>query len=66
MAEEAGEGAEELTSADLRTVTPNLSRKVMVKLSAFIEIKRELGRQGLAVALRRLHTDWQDETWSVE
>ena len=66
MAEEAGEGAEALNPADLRTLTPNLPRKVMVKLSAFIEIKRELGRDELAAALRRLHTLWQDESWSVE
>lgn len=66
MAEEVGEGAAALPPTDLRTLTPNLPRKVMVKLSAFIEIKRELGREGLAAALRRLHTLWQDETWSVE
>jgi hypothetical protein len=66
MAEEVGEGAEALPPTDLRTLTPNLPRKVMVKLSAYIEIKRELGREGLAAALRRLHTLWQDETWSVE
>ena len=66
MAEEAADGAEALSPADLRTLTPNLPRKVMVKLSAFIEIKRELGRDEMAAALRRLHTDWQDESWSVE
>ena len=66
MAEEAGDGAEALNPADLRALTPNLPRKVMVKLSAFIEIKRELGRDQLAAALRRLHTLWEDESWSVE
>ena len=66
MTEEVGEGADVLPPTDLRTLTPNLPRKVMVKLSAFIEIKRELGREGLAAALRRLQTLWQDEAWSVE
>jgi hypothetical protein len=51
---------------DLRTISPNLPRKVMGKLSAFIEVKRELGSEALAVALRGLHELWQDETWSLE
>ena len=66
MAEEVGEGTEAPTPVVLRTLTPNLPRKVMVKLSAFIEVKRELGRDQLAAALRRLHTLWEDESWSVE
>jgi hypothetical protein len=66
MAEETGDGAEALAPTDLRTVTPNLSMKVMVKLSAFVEVKRPLGRDGLSAALRRLHALWQDEVWSLE
>lgn len=66
MAEEPVENAEALETTDLRTVTPNLPRKVMGKLSAFIEIKRPLGPAGLAVALRRLQKLWQDEAWSLE
>lgn len=66
MAEEESDGASALTRTDLRTVKPDLPPKVMGKLSAFIEIKRELGRDGLASALRRLHNLWQDELWSVE
>ncbi|MBK9087418.1 MAG: DUF4338 domain-containing protein [Sterolibacteriaceae bacterium] len=38
----------------------------MAKLSAYIEVKRPLGRDGLAAALRLLHTLWQDEVWSLE
>lgn len=54
------------TDACLRTISPNLPHKVMGKLSAFIEVKRELGREALAVALRGLHELWRDETWSLE
>ena len=66
MADEAGEGAEAPAPTDLRTMTPNLPGQVMVKLSAFIEVKRPLGPIGLAAALRRLQTLWQDEVWSLE
>jgi hypothetical protein len=66
MAEEAGERAEALSPTDLRTVTPNLPRKVMGKLSAYVEVKRPLGPAALATALRRLQTLWQDEAWSLE
>jgi hypothetical protein len=66
MTNEAGAGADAPAPTDLRTVTPNLPPKVMGKLSAFIEIKREQGTEALAFALRRLHDLWQDETWSVE
>ena len=66
MAEEAGEGAEALDSTDLRTVTPNLPRKVMGKLSAYVDVKRELGPADLAAALRRLQILWQSEAWSLE
>lgn len=52
--------------ANLRTISPNLPRKVMGKLGAFIEVKREDGREALAAALRGLHELWQDETWSLE
>lgn len=45
---------------------PNLPRKVMGKLSAFVEVKRPLGPVALAAALRRLHELWQDEVWSLE
>lgn len=39
----------------------------MGKLSAFIEVKRQqLGHDGLVAALRRLHSLWQDEIWSLE
>jgi hypothetical protein len=49
-----------------RTISPNLPPKVMGKLSAFIEIKSELGRNALAASLRRLHELWEDESWSLE
>lgn len=52
--------------ANLRTVCPELPRHVLVKLGAFIEVKREHGRERLADALRRLHTLWCDEPWSLE
>lgn len=51
---------------DLRTVTPDLPKHVLVKLSAFIEVKRQQGREQLGAALRRLHTLWHDEAWSLE
>jgi hypothetical protein len=35
-------------------------------LSAYIEIKREFGREQLSNGLRRLHLNWQDEVWSLE
>jgi hypothetical protein len=66
MAEEAGRSAEAQDLTVLRTVTPNLPRKVMGKLSAFVEIKRPLGPLGLAASLRHLQALWQDETWSLE
>jgi hypothetical protein len=52
--------------SDLRTVTPNLPKHVLVKLSSFIEIKRQDGREKLGDALRRLQTLWHDEAWSLE
>lgn len=66
MADEVGDGAEAAAPTDLRTVKPNLPRKVMGKLSAFIEVKRPEGPARLAAALRRLQTLWQDEAWSLE
>jgi hypothetical protein len=54
------------TSVELRTVTPDLPRHVLVKLNAFIDVTRKLGGDGLAAALRRLHELWQDERWSLE
>ena len=65
MAEELGDGADLLASGDLRTLTPNLPRKVMVKLSAFIEIKRELGHQELGAALRRCRAFGRVRVWSA-
>ncbi len=66
MAEEMGGGTEAPVPMNLRTVTPHLPRKVMGKISAFIDVKRQLGRDGLAGALRRLNTLLQDEAWSLE
>lgn len=66
MSEEAVSNVESPAPSDLRTVRPNLPFKVMGKLSAFIEIKRELGREELAASLRRLQELWQDESWSLE
>lgn len=66
MAEEMGGGTEAPVPTNLRTVTPHLPRKVMGKVSAFIDVKRQLGRDGLAGALRRLNTLLQDEAWSLE
>src|SRR5690242_4401794 len=60
------DGAETPSIIEMRMMTPNLPRKVLVKLSAFIEIKGERGRNELAAALRQLHTSWQDESWSLE
>jgi hypothetical protein len=54
------------TSAELRTISPNLPIKVMRKLSAFIEVKRTVDPGVLAAALRRLQDLWQEESWSVE
>ena len=50
MAEETGEGAEAPAPTDLRTARPNLPARAMGKLNPFIEIKGELGREGLAAA----------------
>lgn len=55
-----------LATPELRTITPDLPRQVLGKLSAFIEIKRVQGRDMLATALRGLHGLWQDEPWSLE
>lgn len=66
MTDEAGEGGDALPPSNLRTVTPDLPKHVLGKLSAFIEVKRTEGHDGLAAALRRLHTLWQDEAWSLE
>src|SRR2546421_994459 len=66
MTEEVTANGDAPVLADLRTVTPNLSAPVMRKLNAFIDVKRSLGREACAAALRRLHTLWQDESWSLE
>ena len=47
-------------------MTPDLPRHVLVKLSAYVEVKRQQGREQLGAALRRLHTLWEDEAWSIE
>ncbi|HNO73716.1 MAG TPA: DUF4338 domain-containing protein [Accumulibacter sp.] len=39
---------------------------MLVKLGAFIEVKRDQEPQQLGAALRRLHTLWHDEVWSLE
>lgn len=49
-----------------RTVTPDLPQHVLVKLAAFIEVKRHEGGEQLANALRNLQTLWQDESWSLD
>lgn len=66
MADPAIDASTSGAALDLRTITPNLPRQVLGKLSAFIEVKRPNGRDALAVSLRRLHDLWQDETWSLE
>jgi hypothetical protein len=53
-------------ATDLRTITPDLPKHVLVKLSAFIEVKRHQKNDKLGPALRRLHDLWQDEAWSLE
>lgn len=53
-------------SSGYRTVIPDLPKHVLVKLSAFIEVKRQQGLEKLGAGLRRLHTLWQDEAWSLE
>jgi hypothetical protein len=65
MKEDLGE-SDAPAATDLRTVTPDLPKHVLVKLSAFIEVKRQQGREHLGTALRRLHTLWHDEAWSLE
>jgi hypothetical protein len=65
MKEDVGESAAACATA-LRTVTPDLPKHVLVKLSAFIEVKRQQGREQLGAALRRLHLLWLDEAWSLE
>lgn len=65
MKEDVG-GSDAPAATDLRTVTPDLPKHVLVKLSAFIEVKRRQGREQLGAALRRLHTLWHDEAWSLE
>ena len=55
-----------VASAELRSVTPDLPKRILAKLSAFIEVKREDGAEKLASALRRLQDLWQDEPWSLE
>jgi hypothetical protein len=52
--------------SDLRTISPDLPPKVMGKLSAFIQIKGEAGREALTAGLRRLQDLWQEEGWSLE
>src|SRR5688572_7718788 len=64
MTAEAAEGAD--ATPELRTISPNLPRKVLGKLSAFIEVKRQGGSDSLAAALRRLHDLWEGEAWSLE
>jgi hypothetical protein len=53
-------------ATDLRTITLDLPKHVLVKLSAFIEVKRHQKNDKLGPALRRLHDLWQDEAWSLE
>jgi hypothetical protein len=65
MKEDVGESDAPAVTG-LRTVTPDLPKHVLIKLGAFIEVKRQQGREQLGAALRRLHTLWHDETWSLE
>lgn len=55
-----------ISPPESRSVTPTLPRHVFGKLSAYIEIKRALGRDALTIALRKLGVLWQDEPWSLE
>lgn len=64
MTAEAANRADEVPT--LRTISPNLSKKVLGKLSAFIEVKRQGSRDSLAASLRRLHDLWEGEAWSLE
>lgn len=66
MRDAAGENGGLEQSPELRSVTPNLPPHVLHKLSAYIEIKREVGREALTASLRKLQQLWQGETWSLE
>jgi len=57
---------EDIRTPEPRTLTPNLPPHILIRLGAFIEIKRTDGRDVLAGSLRRLHDLWQDEVWSLE
>lgn len=57
---------ESLAPSGLRTIAPELPQHILMKLTAFVEIKKVEGRERLASALRRLHALWQDESWSLE
>jgi hypothetical protein len=66
MKVDIGAGAAPAVMTDLRTVTPDLPKHVLIKLSAFIQVKRVEGREDLGAALRRLHPLWHDEEWSLD
>ena len=66
MRDSAGENGGVGQPPDLRSVTPNLPPHVFRKLSAYIEIKREAGREALTASLRKLQQLWQGEQWSLE
>lgn len=66
MGDTAGIAAGATSATHLRTVTPDLPREIMGKLSAYVEVKRALGQVGLAASLRHLAVLWQSESWSLD
>lgn len=66
MADPANNSDADGGTPQLRTITPDLPRQVLGKLSAFIEVKRAVGREKLATSLRQLQDLWQDEIWSLQ
>ena len=66
MTDAMSDSGDVIATPGLRTITPALPRSVLGKLSAYIEIKSEHGREALAASLRKLHDFWQDESWTIE
>ncbi len=50
----------------VRTIQPHLPRRVMVKLTAFIETKLDEGVPSLSKLLRKLSEDWKGESWALD
>lgn len=57
---------EQQSPTETRLVRPTLPPQAMQLINAVISTSEDLTQIALARRLRKIHSDWQDEAWSVE